>query len=432
MKLEEAVKQVKSTACDNLESYRQSMNAKYPNVLKAMQNIDNSYTQPKRRKGFNLIIRESKRHGRRIYGRLSHNGKILPTKFNTNTGSEIEAEQYLIKNKEILIEKYLARKDGRMYAFLTNFYTTEKQKGLSEKNIKIYDSAIKNKFIPFLRQEKIKEISQITKYTLRKFLNALEKTGIKTEEKAGVPLRPQSANKHLLAVKRIFNYLELNEMVKDNPCDGVKGLRVTKADKIPRGCYVLDQLKGVFNRVWKDRTSFLLNLIIYTTGMRNSEIKRLKMADFELKGGCWYANINRSKTESGERLLPVHNKVYGYLKKWAETNKVDNQKNLFEISNNRFKIANEELARRLKACKSIKQKNITFYSGRHFWKTLMSAEGLGENIEEIWMGHKVSGDVKKLYDHKDKFGLERSKKKAVEMFEILDRCIFAQKSREEL
>jgi hypothetical protein len=46
----------------------------------------------------------------------------------------------------------------------------------------------------------------------------------------------------------------------------------------------------------------------------------------------------------------------------------------------------------------------------------MSAEGLGEDIEEIWMGHKVSGNAAKLYNHRDKQGRNRMTKKRDRFF----------------
>jgi integrase len=71
--------------------------------------------------------------------------------------------------------------------------------------------------------------------------------------------------------------------------------------------------------------------------------------------------------------------------------------------------------------------NITYYSGRHFWKTLMSREGLGEDIEEVFMGHKVKGDVRKRYNHRDRQGRESMVRKARQVLSILDRCVFAKK-----
>jgi len=55
---------------------------------------------------------------------------------------------------------------------------------------------------------------------------------------------------------------------------------------------------------------------------------------------------------------------------------------------------------------------------------MMSAEGLGENAEEVFMGHKTSGDVAKSYNHRDKVGAENLAKKAREVFAVLDRCLF--------
>jgi integrase len=86
--------------------------------------------------------------------------------------------------------------------------------------------------------------------------------------------------------------------------------------------------------------------------------------------------------------------------------------------------ANALLGKKLKLSEG-DLKGITFYSGRHFWKTLMSSEGLGEDIEEFFMGHKVSGDVSKNYNHKDKRGREKLLEKAKEVFAILDKKLFS-------
>jgi integrase len=71
----------------------------------------------------------------------------------------------------------------------------------------------------------------------------------------------------------------------------------------------------------------------------------------------------------------------------------------------------------------VKEENIKFYSGRHFWKTLMDSEGLGD-IEEYFMGHKVSGNVAKTYNHKDKQGKKKLIEKTRKVFGILDKKIF--------
>jgi len=100
---------------------------------------------------------------------------------------------------------------------------------------------------------------------------------------------------------------------------------------------------------------------------------------------------------------------------------------LFDFCIEVFRTANKNLAAQLGLSEEeMKREKISFYSGRHFWKTLMSSEGLGEDVEEVFMGHKVSGNVAKLYNHRDKHGKERMVKKAKEVFAILDRCIFSE------
>jgi integrase len=167
--------------------------------------------------------------------------------------------------------------------------------------------------------------------------------------------------------------------------------------------------------------------MIYTAGMRNSKIRMVRLSGIQIIDGCRFIRIEKSKTANGARLVPLHKTLHEKIKTWALKNR-KGQGLLFDCSREKFKSANSELARRLKAGgEELERENITFYSGRHFWKTLMSAEGLGEDVEEIFMGHKVSGNVAKLYNHRDKQGRSRMTKKAKQVFSILDRCVFTVK-----
>jgi integrase len=74
----------------------------------------------------------------------------------------------------------------------------------------------------------------------------------------------------------------------------------------------------------------------------------------------------------------------------------------------------------------LEEMKISFYSGRHYWKTVMNAGGLGSDIEEYFMGHKVSKDVSVLYNHRDKQGKKKLAEKARRVFTILDKYLFKQ------
>jgi integrase len=85
--------------------------------------------------------------------------------------------------------------------------------------------------------------------------------------------------------------------------------------------------------------------------------------------------------------------------------------------------ANADMGKVMKVAKGyLEEQHITYYSGRHYWKTLMNSEDLGD-IEEYFMGHKVSNNVAKRYNHRDKQGQEKLLEKAREVFRILDKWV---------
>jgi site-specific recombinase XerD len=126
-------------------------------------------------------------------------------------------------------------------------------------------------------------------------------------------IRPQTVNDNMKAVRRIFKYLARKGLVKTNPCRETDAIAVRQSDRVARGCYEIDRLKGVFACEWEDEVSYLLCLLIYTTGMRNSEISRLRADDIITENGCYFIDIKESKTRCGVRLVPLHGFVYGKL-----------------------------------------------------------------------------------------------------------------------
>lgn len=54
----------------------------------------------------------------------------------------------------------------------------------------------------------------------------------------------------------------------------------------------------------------------------------------------------------------------------------------------------------------------------------MNAGGLGADAEEVFMGHRVTNDMAKLYNHRDAAGKTLIAQKAREVFSILDKRLF--------
>jgi integrase len=435
MNLAATLVSVKNRQQQDINHLRAYVAGEYPDTIQALKLIDKECTEPKRRKGFNLVKRENKKAGFVYYVRYFHEGKLLPSKWNTHTNLLPEAERFAAENKESIIHGYLNRHTFAMYDFLEKFFEPgspylaseeKRNRPLSAKIRRDFHGIMVKKFIPFLKEEKILSFDRVTVKTLSDFQDWLlaGKQPKASHVRVGLKLKPQTVNSNLTPVRMIFRYLDRKGMIKQNqnPCTMLSRIPVHEEDKTARGCYEVGRLKGVFNHRWENRDWYMLCLFIYTTGMRNSEIQGIKLDDILSIEGCRFIDIKESKTKSGIRLVPLHEKVYQKLIPYARR-KGEGNRPFGGFKPADFTLAAAALAKELNSGEEEAAQNITFYSGRHFWKTLMNSEELGEDIEEIFMGHRVSGDVAKLYNHRDKQGKKRMIKKTKQVFTILERNI---------
>jgi integrase len=428
-----------------IQRFGKRLETKYPETIKELRKFADNYSDPIEPKRFYLEPVKNKKLGIVYYCKYLYNGKLIPSKWCTHTNDREAAERYAIENRDKLIKAYYERRSERkpyteLYTLLKKYYSenstflqVDKKRGRS-----IGDSArrknqgfIVHKFMPYLRKEKIKNIEQIETPLLARFQNYLlaDKT-VKGKITPGI--KPQTINTYIGQINLIFEHLIQEGHIATNPFKSLSPLKVKQENKNIRGCYEIDKLKGVFNKKWKNELSYLLSMVIYTTDMRNSEIERIQVKDIINIDNYHYINIPESKTRNGVRIVPLHNFVYKKIMAYARKNKMKSENYIFsipgckELGGKRYREAYIELANRLGYTDAqLKAENITFYSGRHFWKTLMDSENLGD-IEEYFMGHKVSGNISKRYNHKDKQGKKKLLEKTKKVFSILDKWIFRQ------
>ena len=413
------------TDSDRLEEYRQILLAESPDAMRAIKDFGDRFADRKPPKRFYLVKIPSKDLGFKYYVKYLNNGKLVPSKWCTNTNDEAAATAFAVeKREEILSACYSrrARPPAEMYNIFDKYYEKDspfllidakRGRTLGDEKRAINDRFVKGWFVPFLKKNGARYVEDIDTAMLSRFQNHLLKT-----------MKPQTVNAYLSAVKMIFAHFVTTGYARNNPCAGLQRLRVKPEDVAATGCYELGRLKGVFGEPWRNRRHYLLCLLIYATGMRNSEINRLQLSDIVEIGGARFIDIPKSKSPNGERRVPLHDFVHGKIVEHARGDDVFPQRPCsFDGLCHR---ANLSLARHTGYTQEmLKAENIVFYSDRHFWKTMMSAEGLGENAEEVFMGHKTSGDVAKSYNHRDKVGAEKLAEKAREVFAVLDRCLFA-------
>jgi integrase len=420
-----------------LKRIRAEWQEKSPELFAALKSIDikviahsNAQKNPRR---YNLIKRPSKKYGFLYYVRYIDRGRLVPSKWNTHTNILQEAEKFAEENRDRILFEYYSKhalKDVELYSILEEYYRAgssylEKDRNrnriLGEKARSVYYHFIRKKFIPYLQEKNIKTFDKIDPPVIANFQDYLLSTGMK----------PQSINRYLSSVNCIFNHLLITGVIRENAFDRIKALKMGAGSSEIRGCHNLDKMRGVFNTEWDDSLSYMLCLMIYSTGMRNSEIEKIKAVDLIELDGVRFVNVRESKTENGVRLVPLHDFVYTKIKMYIKQTGRKNEDYIFSAHGGpnqsiTYKTANILLGKKLRLeARELEKQNISFYSGRHFWKTLMSSEGLGDDIEEFFMGHKVSGDVSRNYNHKDKQGKSRLLEKAKEVFAVLDKKLLS-------
>jgi integrase len=237
-------------------------------------------------------------------------------------------------------------------------------------------------------------------------------------------LKPQTINRYMIGIRTIFDHMVRDGYMAENILNHVDSLKTKPGDCKVVGCYEVGTPNSIFNKMWKDELSYLLNLLIYATGIRNNEIMNLKPQHIVRMSTCHFLDIKESKTENGIRLAPLHEFIYEKIIAWIKKNDIKDDALLFPVKPYAFTKAYRLLGKKLGFNKTaLKTQNIVFYSGRHYWKTLVNANDLGD-IEEYFMGHKVSKDVAERYNHRDKQGRQRLLAKAREVFKILDKTLF--------
>ena len=327
-----------------------------------------------------------------------------------------------------ILNKCFHRPEGSdLYTVLSIYYTKNspylvidavRGRKINDSSRKILHGFIVNTFIPFLRKNKIREFDEIKPVVIGRFQNylLLEKD-----------LLPQSINRQISGIKAIFNHMFMTGVIEQNLMKDITPLRGL-SNKI-RNCYPIEELFGVFKEEWADKKSYLLCSLIYSTGIRNSELQQLTVKDIIVKGDIHFLNIAKSKTDAGIRIVPLHPKILKSLQKWIDENLLSGEDSLF-VKNERLRIfktakkANIYMGSLLgKTPEDLEAENITFYSGRHFYKTMLNLHNLGD-IEELFMGHKVNRQVSERYNHKNKRGEKELLKQARKAIEVIDLSLF--------
>lgn len=270
------------------------------------------------------------------------------------------------------------------------------------------NGTIINEFIIYLKVERKLSDNSINSYheDLLLFSKIITKSllNINTEDilnyLKSIKLEATTKNRKITTFRVFYNYLMFNNFIKNNPTENIKYMKTSKL--LPK--YLTeDEVNKLLNFTCENEYDYrnkAMIEVLYSTGMRVSELVNLKLDDID-----FHNDIIRCITKgSKERVMPLGDIAKHYLKIYLDLYRAillkNNHSEYVFINNEHNKISRQGFFINLNNIKNrvgIK-KNITPHMLRHSFATHLLEHGADLRSVQELLGHE---DIRttEIYTH---------------------------------
>lgn len=273
------------------------------------------------------------------------------------------------------------------------------EKNLSPKTIKAYSIDLKQ-FQQFLKTENYSNsIIEIDKIPIKNYLQILSE------------YKPKTIKRKIAAIKAMFNFTEFEDRIVVNPFRKIR-IQIKEPKELPK-VMTITEVKSIFKKAYLKRNNILdknsnkfsevirdiatLELL-FSTGIRVSELCNLKPGNIDLKTGVVCVNGKGSK----ERVIQVCNiEAKQALTEYKQffSGKI-HKADYFFINRYSKRLSEQSVRFMIKkyTTKCCKQKNITPHTFRHTFATLLLEENVDIKYIQQILGHS-SIMTTQIYTH---------------------------------
>ena len=264
------------------------------------------------------------------------------------------------------------------------------EKGLSEKTIESYTSDL-SKYLSFLKEKRVKDITQADTPIILKHLIALRESG----------LGSKSCARHLITLRGFYKFLAQEKILEFDPAKLIdlpkSGLKLPDVLSVSEVSLLLNIPDN--NTLLGKRNSAMLELL-YAAGLRVSELVNLKFLDVNLEA-CFVRVMGKG---SKERIVP-----FGLYAKNKIDDYINNSRPLLlknHISKHLFVARAGKPMTRQGFWKLLKQyvkqagikKKVTPHSLRHSFASHLLEGGADLRTVQVMLGH-VDISSTQIYTH---------------------------------
>ena len=285
---------------------------------------------------------------------------------------------------------------------LTNlfFRYLETERRYSQNTIRSYQRDLEH-FSVHLQDKKLSRWAELKPHHIRTYASQIFIEG----------LGAKSIQRRLSAIRSFMNYLLREGMIKNNPAEGVKTPKAPK--KLP-GVLDIQQISQLLDIQETDPVSLrdkAIMELIYSSGLRLSEIVRLNPIDLNLSDKSLTVIGKGDKT----RMLPIGNEAIKSLRSWLSCrNELANpEEEALFVGSRGNRLSRRSIQSRIRhwARKNGIQQDVYPHLLRHSFAThMLEASGDLRAVQEL-LGHKDISTTQ-VYTHLDFEHLSKTYDKA--------------------
>ena len=285
---------------------------------------------------------------------------------------------------------------------LTNLFFRYLETGrrYSQNTIRSYQRDLEH-FSVHLQDKKLSRWAELKPHHIRTYASQIFIEG----------LGAKSIQRRLSAIRSFMNYLLREGMIKNNPAEGVKTPKAPK--KLP-GVLDIQQISQLLDIQETDPLSLrdkAIMELIYSSGLRLSEIVRLNPIDLNLSDKSLTVIGKGDKT----RMLPIGNEAIKSLRSWLSCrNELANpEEEALFVGSRGNRLSKRSIQSRIKhwARKNGIQQDVYPHLLRHSFAThMLEASGDLRAVQEL-LGHKDISTTQ-VYTHLDFEHLSKTYDKA--------------------
>jgi len=262
-------------------------------------------------------------------------------------------------------------------------------RNLREHTIKYYRSELRAFKNLMIKQNIEMDVSAWTGDTIKKH-------GILYMKEKG--LKPVTINTRLRAVRAFFNFLEHQNLIKQNP---MKDIKMLKHRKRIVETFDKKQIKALLNtcdlKTFTGLRDYTLMLLLLETGVRANELIGINMTDI-----IWSQKVIRIRNTKGgfERFVPIQNKMINILKKYIAIRGTADTDSLF-ITQDYKSLSKKQMQDRIREYgqkAGIKNVRCSPHTFRHTFAKLSVMNGANAFQLQAILGHTTL-EVTKVYVH---------------------------------